>query len=279
MRIVIDNKKLELELKKVGKTEVLPIPIEIEVERGSFLHIGASPSPLTEKKGAIFKVDRTPVIPASSLKGALRYQLELLFIEKADELDSILRPGEKVFLKPCIPSSRPSRAERELITSKKYREYCEIRVEEKRVVVAGDTICPVCYFMGSGGIMGFLRIGNSYPTSEGNIVDHTNIRIDRRSGTAAGKAKVDIEHVKSGVKFRGVIEAVFSTPQGFEFGEPRRIGDMVIDKWLGNWKNDNKREFLLEQVLIPALENIAELGGYKSKGAGKVNLKVSSSLS
>jgi CRISPR/Cas system CSM-associated protein Csm3 (group 7 of RAMP superfamily) len=279
MRIVIDNRRLELELKKVGKTEVLSMPIETEVERGSFLHIGASPSPLTEKKGAVFKVDRTPVIPASSLKGALRYQLELLFIEKADEFDSLLKPSKKVFLSPCIPSPRPSSAERELITSGKYRQYCEIRVEEKKVVVAGDTICPVCYFMGSGGIMGFLRIGNSYPTSEGNIVDYTNIRIDRHSGTAAGKAKVDIEHVKSGVRFRGVMEVVMSTPQGFEFGEPRKIGDMVIDKWLENWKNDSKKEFLLEQVLIPALENIAELGGYKSKGAGKVNLRVSPSLS
>lgn len=278
MRITIDDREIELELKEAGKMETLTIPIEIEVEKRSFLHIGASPSPLTEKKGAIFKVDRVPVIPASSLKGALRYQLELLFIDMVDEFDSLFSTGKRDFLKPCIPSSRPSRAEKGLIDSEKYRKCCEIKIEEKKVIVKENTICPVCYFMGSPGIMGFLKIGNFYPVSEGNIVDHVNIRIDRKTGTAARKAKVDIEQVKPETKFRGVIEVVTSTPQGFEFGKSRKIGNVMVDKWLENWKSSNEKEILLERIVIPAIQNIIELGGYKSKGAGKVNVKVSQAL-
>jgi CRISPR/Cas system CSM-associated protein Csm3 (group 7 of RAMP superfamily) len=278
MRINVEGKEIELGERKDGKMEMLEIPIEIDVEKGSFLHIGAAPSPLTEKKGAVFKVDRRPVIPASSFKGALRHQLELLFIGKIDEFTRLLSIDKKELLKPCIPSSKPTKAEQELIRSGEYREaHCEITIDEKDINVGESGICPVCYFMGATGVMGFLRIYNLYPVRAGNIIDQTNIRIDRKTGTAAKGAKVDGEQIKPETTFKGKIDVIASTPQGFEFGKPRQIGDVVIDKWLKGCSETEDKEgkkILIEQILIPAIQNIKELGGQKSKGAGRVNCSI-----
>jgi len=280
----------DFEIKKEGEMKILKMPIEIKVEEGSFLHIGASPSPLTEKKGSIFKVDRTPVIPATSFKGALRHQLELFFIENSEKLSELFEiPNDnKELLKPCIPAPKPTKAEKELIDNGKYRKYnCEVKVDENNVKLTEDEnkkeigICPVCYFMGSAGIMGFLRFNNFYPDKEESIIDQTNIRIDRKTYTAAHGAKVDGEHVKPGTVFKGDIEIVLSDPilemQGLQFGDARKIGNKVIDKWLENWSERDKTKkvgILIEKILIPALENIRVLGGYKSKGAGKVKVSI-----
>lgn len=285
-QVNLDGKKLDLPVQMEGNVQVVPIRISIMVEEKSFLHIGSAPSPLTEKKGAVFKVDRTPVIPATSFKGALRNQMELLFIENRNSFKNIFNLDNDDLLKPCIPSPRPTKAEEELlqkgyrgrIENCKYIGHCEIQVDESKVDISGLGICPVCYFMGSTGIMGFLRFTNFYP-SEGNwLIDQTNIRIDRKTETAAHGAKVDGEQVKPGTKFNGAIEIIIKTPQGFEFGQPRKTGNEIIDKWLEKWTEDddsNKRkQRLIENIIFPAIQNIKLLGGQKSRGAGKVKVEI-----
>ena len=283
LKIKIGESEKEFEMKLEGRVKVLELPVKIEVTKDSFLHIGATPSPLTEKKGDVFKVERTPIIPATSFKGALRHQLELLFIEKIDELAQLFNipDDKKDLLKPCIPSPKHSKAEEELINTGRYRKHCEIKVDDKQISVGEYGICPVCYFMGTTGLMGFLRFSNFYPVSESSILDQTNIRIDRKTGTAAHGAKVEGEQVKPGTVFKGSINIVISEPilqmQGIRFGDARKIGDVVIDKWLENWGETDKEKrakILIEKVLIPAIENIKELGGQKSRGAGKVDVKV-----
>ncbi len=286
IKIKIDGEEKEFKMRSEGKMTVLELPVKIRVAKGSFLHIGAAPSPLTEKKGAVFKVDRTPIIPATSFKGALRHQLELLFIDEIDKFAKLFSiPDEKKdLLKPCIPSPRPTKAEEELIRAKKYREkHCEIKVVQDNISVGDLGICPVCYFMGAAGLMGFLRFSNFYPEGEGNVIDQTNIRIDRKTGTAAHGAKVEGEQVKPGTVFKGSISIVISEPilkmQGIQFGDARRIDDKVIDKWLENWNesdNDKRVKTLIEEILIPAIQNIKVLGGQKSRGAGKVDVKINS---
>lgn len=284
IKIKLCEKEKEVELKKEGKVTILELPIQIKVAEGSFLHIGAAPSPLSEKKVAVFKVDRTPVIPASSFKGALRHQLEILFIEKTDALsDQLNVPSDKKdILKPCIPAPRPTKAEKELIDMGNYRrDHCEIKVDEDKVKVGTLGICPVCYFMGATGIMGFLRIDNFYPTGEGSVIDQTNIRVDRKTGTAASGPLRTGEQVKPGTIFNGNVNIVISEPmlelQKIKFGDARKIGDTVIDEWLRHWKEtDDKRKakFIIENILIPAIQNIKVLGGQKSKGAGKVIIEM-----
>ena len=282
IKIKIDGEEKEFDIKEEGKMKILELPVVIKVKEKSFLHIGAAPSPLTEKKGAIFKVDRTPVIPATSFKGALRHQLELRFIEKIDEFADLFNLENKEMLKPCIPSPRPSKAEEELIHAGKYRkDHCEIKIDDRQISVGDLGICPVCYFMGCTGLMGFLRFSNFYPEGEGSVIDQTNIRIDRKTGTAAHGAKVEGEQVKPGTVFKGSINIVISEPilemQGIQFGDARKIGNVVIDKWLENWKESDKMkraETLIQEVLIPAIQNIKVLGGQKSRGAGKVSVNV-----
>jgi CRISPR/Cas system CSM-associated protein Csm3 (group 7 of RAMP superfamily) len=288
IKIKINEKEKEFEIKNKGKMKVLELPIVIEVSGGSFLHIGAAPSPLTEKKGAVFKVDRIPVIPASSFKGALRQQLELLFIEDIENKNEFTKlfnisQQNKGVLKPCIPSPRPTEAEKELIHIGKYREkHCEVRVDEGDVKIDEiNGICPACYFMGNAGLMGFLRFSNFYPEGEGGIIDQTNIRIDRKTGTAAHGAKVEGEQVKPGMVFRGNIDIVISEPvlamQNLQFGDARVIAGKVLDKWLKEWGETDKNrrmKVLIENILISAIQNIKLLGGQKSRGAGIVNVEV-----
>jgi len=245
IKIKIDGEEKEFKTKREGKATILELPVKIEVAKDSFLHIGAAASPLAEKDAAVFKVGRTPVIPATSFKGAMRHQLELLFIEKVEEFAQIfdIPNNKKNMLKPCIPSPRPTKAEEELVKlgyreQKRRRdivtEGCWIEVDEKDVKIPPLGICPVCYFMGTTGLMGFLRFSNFYPEGEGSVIDQTNIRIDRKTGTAAHGAKVEGEQVKPGTIFKGSISIVISEPilemQGIQFGDARKIGNKAIDK-------------------------------------------------
>lgn len=288
LKVKLRDQELELEYLAEGLMEIIEIPISVTVEDGSFLHIGAAPSPLTEKKGAVFKVDRIPVIPATSFKGALRYQIELLFIQKFDDFKSLFSPDNEDFIKPCIPAPRPTKAESELLSigyrgridGSKYTGHCEIQSDESGIKTGESGICPICYFMGCTGIMGFLRFNNFYPPEGDWLIDQTNIRIDRKTQTAARGAKVDGEQVKPGTIFSGKIEIINKTPQGFEFGQPRKIGEQIIDKWLEKWTepdNEKRKQLLIEQIIFPSIENIKLLGGKKTSGAGKVKIEINKS--
>jgi len=278
------NRLAELEnlpgSRQQGIQTVFQIPLKITVEEGSFLHIGGSPSPLTEKKAPVFSVDGRPVIPASSFEGAFRYQVEQLLIGKKDELKSKLEIADDELIKPCIPAPRPSKAEQKLLNLG-YRKHCEIKVEEDRVEIPQKNsqpigICPVCYFFGATGLMGFLRIPNFWPETGEYKIDQTCIRIDRESGTAATGAIVTGEQVKPGTVFKGTIEIV-AQQRTFQFGRAREIGGTKVDLWLDGIAPkpiDKAQLLLINEILIPALNNITVLGGQKSKGAGKVSIEL-----
>ncbi len=264
---------------KQGILNVFQIPLKITVQEGSFLHIGGSPSPLTEKKAPVFSVGGRPAIPASSFKGAFRSQVEQLLIIKKDELKKICRITNDSLIKPCIPAPRPSKAEKDLLKSGYREHHCEIKVEEDKVEMPRENnnflgLCPVCYFFGATGLMGFLRIPNFWPETGEHRIDQTSIRIDRKSGTAATGAIVTGEQVKPGTIFKGTLEVV--AQQGsFQFGKPREIGGKTVDLWLDVIASKEAVEaqlLLINEILIPALNNITILGGQKSKGAGKVSV-------
>ena len=271
MEINIGEAKINLNEKTLGRVKVLELPITITVCEDSFLHIGASPSPLNEKKAPIFKINGKPAIPASSFKGALRHELELLFINNIDEFAKMFNIEDKELLKPCIPTPNPTKAEQELLklgkyrgkmNGKRYSGHCEIKVEEDNILVSNLGICPVCYFMGATGTIGFLRIGNFCMENEGGVIDQTNIRIDRKTETAAKGAKVEGEQVEPGSIFKGNIEIIISTPileiQSLQFGDARKIENVTIDKWLEKWEEDKDErvKILIEKILVPAIQNI-----------------------
>lgn len=263
----------------LGNQAVFVIQLGIKVAAGSFLHVGGTPSPLTEKKQPVFTVDGQPVIPASSFKGALRQQLELLFIERKAQLEVALGlAGDKAnLLKPSIPAPRPSRAEQDLFGSGYRGEHSEIKAEQDRVQVSQGGLCPVSYFLGATGLEGYLRIPNFMPQAGEWKIDQTRIRIDRQSQTAAQGAIVTGEQVKPGSLFEGRL-LIFRQRHGASFGRCRVIGGTKVDLWLDSWTegDDGKRQlFLINEVLIPALNNIKVLGGQKSLGGGRVEIALS----
>jgi len=268
------------ESRQQGVQTVLQIPLKITVKEGSFLHIGGSPSPLTEKKAPVFSVDGKPVIPASSFKGAFRYQVEQLLIDEKDDLKQKLEITDNELTKPCIPAPRLSKAEQKLLQLG-YRKHCEIKVEEDRVEIPQKNgrpigICPVCYFFGATGLMGFLRIPNFWPEAGEYRIDQTSIRIDRESGTAATGAIVTGEQVKPGTIFKGTLEIV-TQQRAFQFGRAREIGGTKVDLWLDGIAPkpiDEAQLLLINEILIPALNNITALGGQRSKGAGKISIEL-----
>jgi len=260
----------------MGNQKFFVVPVKIAVAEGSFLHIGGTPSPLTEKKQPVFSVDGQPVIPASSFKGAFRQQVELLLIEKKGELArELCLDGSKAdLLKPSIPTPRPSKAEQDLFNNGYRREHSEIKVEEDRiqVVPSSSGLCPACYFFGATGLEGFLRITNFFPQPGEWRIDQTRIRIDRQSQTAATGAIVTGEQVKPGSVFTGKL-LIFQQRHGTVFGRCREIGCTKADLWLEHWleNDDGKRQlYLINNILIPALNNVKVLGGQKSLGGGRV---------
>ncbi len=271
------------ESKQHGIVTVLQVPLKITVQEGSFLHIGGSSSPLTEKKAPVFSVDGKPAIPASSFKGAFRYQVEQLLIAKKDELKLKLGTTDDKLIRPCIPTPRPSRAEQELLNLG-YRKHCAIKVEEDKVEIPKENnkligLCPVCYLFGATGLMGFLRIPNFWPETGEYRINQTSIRIDRESGTAATGAIVTGEQVKPGTVFKGILE-IISQQRNFQFGKAREIGETKVDLWLDGIALKPIEEaqlLLINEILIPALNNITVLGGQKSKGAGKVKIEIENS--
>lgn len=271
------------ETKKLGNQSTLTMSLKIIVAEQSFLHIGGTPSPLTEKKQSVFSVDGQPIIPASSFKGAFRQQVEMIFIEKKEELAKKLGlPDEKskYLLKPSIPAPKPSRAEQDLIGQGYRKEHSEIKVNEDYIEIPRKNkepvgLCPVSYFFGAAGIEGYLRISNFFPVAGEWKINQTRIRIDRKSQTAAPRAMVTGEQVKPGSIFNGEI-LIFQERQGAAFGRCRTIGGTELDLWLKKWSesNDSKRQlFLINEILIPSLNNLAVLGGQKSLGGGKIHIE------
>ncbi|HRU92269.1 MAG TPA: RAMP superfamily CRISPR-associated protein [Candidatus Marinimicrobia bacterium] len=272
-------KNVEIVEKNEGTVKILQIPLTVRVRDGSFLHIGASLSPLTEKKGAIFKVDKKPVIPASSFKGALRNQLEELFINKSDTFMKEFNIRDAELIKPCLPATNPTKFEKELLSHGTYRnEYCSIQVDGDNIKLSKSGICPVCYLMGCTGIMGFLRIPNFFPEGKAEYIDQTRIRIDRKMNTAAKGAKVDGEQVVPGTIFKGKLETVLQNPNlSLDFGMSRKVDNDYFDKWLISWSETElkkRQEYIINNIIVPALESIHLLGGWKSVGAGMVNVDI-----
>lgn len=266
-----------------GIVTVFRIPLKITVQEGSFLHIGGSPSPLTEKGAPVFSVNGKPVIPATSFKGAFRFQVEQLLIREKDELMRSLKITDSELIQPCIPTTDPTGAEKTLVGQYRRQlrrsrrkgtvtEACWIEATGDVTELPPGGFCPVCYFFGGAGLMGFLRIPSFWPGTGEHLVDQTSIRIDRETGTAAHGAIVRSEQVKPGTEFAGTLEVV--AEQGaFKFGRPRNIGGKTVDRWLTGVASDpiDKVQLLLiNDILVPALNNITVLGGQKSRGAGKV---------
>ena len=233
--------------------------LKITLKTISPIRIGMSKSPLSSIDLPIVKIGEKYGIPGSSLKGALRNNLDEFFISK-------YREKNNEYLKPCIAAPKASKIEEKTLSGIYKIEGC--RLEDKI-----DYICPSCYFLGAQGIRGFVTVPILFADTESTIRMH-GISVDRVTKTVRQKALYSYEMITQGVIFEGIMEILIKDDiSGFEFGKPRKVENLVIDKWLEDLPEFQSSEILLE-IIKDSLKKINKLGGFISKGLGNVEISV-----
>lgn len=237
--------------------------------------IGALENPLSDVHNPVTRVGGQVVVQGSSLKGALRAQVERHLIENYKNVAG---------MKPCIPSpySGLSEAEQQLIRDNTFKRggACKYQEPERRrgnqpaqQPRDDEYICPACYLFGAQGITGFVRV--PYLFSAAVPEDLYAVRIDRASGTVAERTNRDYQIIPPQAQFVGELELLWrDVVRGWELGKARKLPAAATrgDVWLadGKWS----AEKILDEFIVKRLEAIDVMGGFKSKGAGKVKIMV-----
>ncbi len=232
--------------------------------------IGALQNILSTSDNPVARVGDRVVVQGSSLKGALRAEIERYLINEHTD-----NPA----MKPCIPSpyNTLSSDERTLIKQGIYRGDLENRKAGCMYSERGKTkaICPVCYLLGAQGLVGFVRVPFLY--TDMLPEDLYSVRLDRASGVVREKTNREYQVIRDGAVFEGVLEILISdSARNWVLGKKRAIGaearEFQGDEWLsaGTLTSDK----IIDEFIIKRIEAITLLGGYKSKGCGRVKINV-----
>lgn len=219
--------------------------------------IGALQNVLSGLDNPVATVGGRVVVQGSSLKGALRAEIERYLIEKY---------GDEPAMKPCIPSAvnTLSPEEQALISNKTYRPDggCVFSMRRK-----SDSICPACYLLGAQGLPGFVRV--PYLFTEAAAEDLYSVRVDRATGVVAERTNRDYQIMPDGTVFTGTLEVLINdVGRGWALGTQR----FDQDKWVSSGKWDADK--ILDEFVVSRLRAIDLMGGFKSKGCGKVEITV-----
>jgi len=202
---------------------------------------------------------RVPIIPFSSLKGALRGIAESLAKTLWDKSElskevclrvaaSHERRGGKVF-------HNVNQEDLELIRENIMEEgiFSESEIEEFEDEFP-VLLCPICRLFGAPGLAGALRISDAIPSNLDIKTEYlTKTSIDRKKMKVMERRLFRDEVLPPGVEFEAI---------------------MVLD-WerLGRGRVASIAKDLLEQIMIIARELGIQLGGGKSIGRGKVRIE------
>jgi len=222
---------------------------KIELEATEPLRIGAVEDPRSGINNPVAKVGEKVVIPGSSLKGALRAEIEQFLVETYYDKSSQSWPQDKTVFQPCIPSERPSIDEQALINSGRYRsEACHYPCKFKERLERGvrifrgkctsdgkanaHTICPACYFLGAMGLSGFVRVPFLY--AQISPEELYSARIDRGRKTVVEGTNRPYQLIPVNTRFLGELVVISEDPvAGWKIGEPRLLNDKTLgDRWL-----------------------------------------------
>lgn len=188
-----------------------------------------------------------PYIPGSSLRGAIRSEIERI----------ITVVGSTAGINSCILFESGN-------CNDKIRDY-ECDIEENQLQgednksrdtliteFAESALCDVCRLFGSTAYASRLVIEDALPESSGNIRQYMQIRdgvgIDRDTGAARDGAKFDYEVIESGAN-----------------------GPVFIFKMVA--ENVTEKDMKLLRVIIRVLKEGLYVGGKRSGGLGKIKLK------
>jgi CRISPR/Cas system CSM-associated protein Csm3 (group 7 of RAMP superfamily) len=240
---------------------------EIVLKTQEPFRVGGVGDPLSEQGNPIAIIGDRVVIPGPSLKGRYRAELERYLIEEWS--------GNEL-MKPCIPSSESklSLDEKVLTKSGKYRVNGSCTYPPKG---EDSNICPVCYLLGAQGLFGFVRVPFLECTNPPE--DLYSARIDRGTLGVAKGTNRPYQVVPKDTTFSGKLsvlieDKVLGWTLGQDRKKPNKRGErsLLLDIWVT--KDDWTQEKILSELIVKRLENITELGGFKSKGCGKVTITV-----
>ena len=233
------------------------------------LRIGGKDDPKSGVDNPVTKIGSRLVIPGPSLKGAYRNEIENYLITKFFRSGQNWPQGKEGH-QPCIPATRPSRDEELLVREGKYRRKCCTYSDDPRRTT--ESICPVCYCLGAMGLSGFVKIPFLY--SDDSTTELYSSRIDRFTKTVAHGSNRPYELVPEDARFVGGLEVVLEDPVlGFKFGSPRKLASGKGDAWLDEGEDYNQQR-LLKEFVTDRLTSLRIIGGYKSKGFGRVKITV-----
>ena len=168
--------------------------------------IGSPKSVLSSIDNAVARSGGKVVVQGSSLKGALRGEIERYLNEKYATVEA---------MRPCIPSSPGtlSPEENTLITSGKFRG--------PGCVFPGP-VCPACYLLGAQGLVGFAKVPYLYTDTVPE--EQYAVRIDRARGTVVERTNRTYQEIPKDVKFVGTLEIVLEDPlRGWKLGMARPL--------------------------------------------------------
>jgi len=243
---------------------------EIVLKTKEPFRIGGTEDPLSGAKNPVAMVGSRAVVPGPSLKGAYRAEIEQYLIEKYYDKTNQRWPDDKKPLQPCIPATRLSADEQELVNKQKYRDQaCHYPCKDH----PPHDICPVCYLLGAQSLNGFVRVPFLY--SDVSAGELYSARMDRAKGIVVEGTNRPFQVVPDGTTFKGTLAIIWKDlVKGLEFRKPRTLREKTNgDRWLGldgGWDADR----ILNELVIDRLQSIKLLGGFKSKGCGRVEITV-----
>lgn len=238
---------------------------QVKLTTAQPISIGALKDPMSDIDSPVVTVGGRIAIPGSSLKGALRAQLEEYLI---------LNYGSEESMKPCIPAmyANLSQDERRLIEERKYKgPNCGYGIQRGRPV----QICPACYLFGTAGLVGFVQVPYLY--ADVDAEEGYAARRDRATNTVASGANRSLQLLAPGTVFRGTLSVLVKDDiRGWELGKPRalRIRDHA-DAWLRG--KGRSPEDIINEFVIDRLKSVWRVGGKYSVGMGQVTIEVTPS--
>lgn len=249
-------------------------------------HIGGKDNPLSEADNPVAVVGSRVCIPGATLKGAYRAELERWLNDKYN----INGRWSEDSLRPCLPTTRPSKDEHNLINSGKYRDKgCAYESEKGRYGDKRDNsrhqqpkdqkgICPACYLLGARGLVGFINV--PFLFTDVSFEGLYSARLERVSRTVMQGTNRSYQLIPPNTVFTGEIQILVADDfLGWELGKKRPLKENSdADIWLEKSKTPDGQNWdirsLIKFMIAERLQAIQRLGGYRSKGFGGVKIGV-----
>jgi CRISPR-associated RAMP protein (TIGR02581 family) len=204
-------------------------------------HIGSGKEgELSSNMGVLLEPDGRPILPGSTLKGSFRTFAERL--AEYLELTACLMDTSLSQTVNCVSGLTD-----QAIRKDWYEQFKKITNESQKYEFLKNHVCDVCHLLGSP--MHASRIFFSDGTLihwSGGLQVRDGVCIDRDTETAREGAKYDFEAVPCGATFKITID--IENPEEHELA--------LIGAVLAEWKNGFR------------------LGGFSSRGLGKVSFTV-----